>query len=158
MYLVNAIMGDSDDLELLLRLCFTVFVAVRLRLCLHFLNVPHHSASHWLTQGLSPRLVYSNQTLHWHCTRNSLEHWAFGSCSHSMGVWQIKTELGVNTTQGREAKHVQISSYERIARLNTVGIRFSGTITPENFGYLSVSHPYLHIINRETALSLIVSP
>ena len=75
-----------------------------------------------------------------------------------MGVWQIKTGLGVNTTQGREAKHVQISSYERIACLNTVGIRFSGTITSENFGYLSVSHPYLHIINRETALSLIVSP
>ena len=57
-----------------------------------------------------------------------------------------------------QAKHVQISSYERIACLNTVGIRFSGTITKENFGYLSVSHPYLHIINRETALSLIVSP
>lgn len=49
-------------------------------------------------------------------------------------------------------------SYSKTAGLNTVGIRFSGTITSENFGYLSVSHPYLRIINRETALSLIVLP
>lgn len=41
MYLVNAIMGDSDDLELLLRLCFTVFVAVRLRDCASIFSMYH---------------------------------------------------------------------------------------------------------------------
>ena len=47
------------------------------------------------------------------------------------------TALGINTMQGREAKHVQIIALPETAGTNNVGIRFLGMTTLASYGFLS---------------------
>ena len=43
MYLVNAIKGDSEDPQLLMKLLFTVFIAIKLRDCASIFSMYHIS-------------------------------------------------------------------------------------------------------------------
>lgn len=114
MYLVKAIQGDSTDPELLLKLLKIVFIGTKLRDCAAIFSMYH------LTEQ---DLANLSQLCHDYFTAAAL----FGS-SVSGTVWSIGhlvyahsklmfdkygTGLGINTMQGREAKHVQIASFAR---------------------------------------------
>jgi len=70
-----------------------------------------------------------------------LEHWTFGSCSHSAGIDKYGTGLGLNTMHGKEAKHVQIASYARNSLFRERWNQVLGMILLANFGFLFNSHP-----------------
>ena len=114
MYLVKAIQGDSEDQKLLMKLLTTVFIGINLRDCAAIFSMYH------LTEQDLAKL---SQLCHDYFTAVVM----FGS-SVSGTVWSIGhlvyahaqlmfdkygTGLGINTMQGREAKHVQIASFAR---------------------------------------------
>ena len=114
MYLVRAIQGDSTDHKLLMKLLPIVFIGTKLRDCAAIFSMYH------LTEEDLAKLP---QLCHDYFTAVAL----FGS-SVSGTVWSIGhlvyahskqmfdkygAGLGINTMQGREAKHVQIASFAR---------------------------------------------
>ncbi|XP_068686242.1 uncharacterized protein [Montipora foliosa] len=114
MFLVNDIKGDSDDPQLLMKLLFIVFIAIKLRDCASIFSMYH------LTQPAIDKLKGLAQD---YFTAVRLFKgtvpatvWSIGHLVpiHTQWVFEkFKTGLGVNTMQGREAKHVQIASYAR---------------------------------------------
>ena len=45
-----------------------------------------------------------------------MEHWAFSLCTLKPNVDKYGTGLGINTMQGRKARHVQIASFARSSK------------------------------------------
>ena len=117
MYLLNAIRGDSPDLKLLSKLLFLSFAAIKLRDCSacfsmyslseeNLLNIPS------LAHDYFTAMVLFNGNV-------SATVWSIGNLVpvHSKWVYErYGTGLGINTMQGREAKHAQIASYAKNAQ------------------------------------------
>ena len=114
MYLVKAIQGDSTDPKLLMDLLPIVFIGTKLRDCAAIFSMYH------LTEENLAKLP---QLCHDYFTAVALfgssvsgTVWSIGHlvCAHSKQMFdKYGTGLGINTMQGREAKHVQIASFAR---------------------------------------------
>ncbi|XP_068704052.1 uncharacterized protein [Montipora foliosa] len=114
MYLVKAIQGDSTDQKLLMKLLQIVFIGTKLRNCAAIFSMYH------LTEEDLAKL---SQLCHDYFTAAALfgssvsgTGWSIGHLvyAHSKLMFdKYGTGLGINTMQGREAKHVQIASFAR---------------------------------------------
>ena len=87
MYLVNAIKGDSDDPQLLIKLFFIVFIAIKLRDCASIFSMYHISQPaidklKGITRDYFTAVTLFTGT----CIGDSLEHWTVAPCSHSIGI------------------------------------------------------------------------
>ena len=87
MFLVDAIKGDSENPELLMKLICIVFMAIKLRDC----------ASRFSMYHITPPVVQELQEMsqdyftavspfHWQCFRHGVEYWAPSSSSYSVDV------------------------------------------------------------------------
>ena len=114
MYLVNAIKGDSEDPKLLMKLMYIVYIALKLRDCASIFSMYHVTPQ--VVQEL-PNLCHEYfKAVALFTGSVSGTVWSIGHLvsSHTQRVFEkYGTGLGVNTMQGREAKHVQISSYAK---------------------------------------------
>ena len=115
MYLLNAIKGDSNDLKLLAKLLFLAFVALKLRDC-----AAHFSAYYMNEENLqelsSLAHDYFTALVLFGIDRISPTAWSIAHLVPVHSKWayaKYGTGLGINTMQGREAKHVQISAYAK---------------------------------------------
>lgn len=114
MFLVNAIKGDSDDPQLLMKLLLIVFIAIKHRDCASIVSM------YQITQPAIDQLKGLAQD-YFTAVRLFKGTVSGTVCSighlvpvHTQWVFEkFKTGLGVITMQGREAKHVQIASYAR---------------------------------------------
>ena len=114
MYLVNAIRGDSDDPKLLMKLLFIVFIAMKLRDCASIFSMYHITQPAIDELKVLARDYFTAVTLFTGTVSGTV--WSIGHLVpvHTQWVFEkYETGLGVNTMQGREAKHVQIASYAR---------------------------------------------
>ncbi|KAJ7361954.1 hypothetical protein OS493_014602 [Desmophyllum pertusum] len=114
MFLVNAIKGDSNDPTLLMKLVFIVFIAINLRECASIFSMYHvtlpaieelKGLAHDYFTAVLPFTGHVSGTI-----------WSIGHLVPVHAQWvfeKFRTGLGVNTMQGREAKHVQIASYAK---------------------------------------------
>lgn len=114
MYLINAIRGNSTDLKLITKLLVIVFTAVRLRDSVSLFSMYHFSEEKCqkLFSCTSDYLVAL--TLFGYSPSPS--EWSIGRVAAVHAQWMFErygTGLGINTMQGREAKHVHIASYAR---------------------------------------------
>ena len=114
MFLVDAIKGDSENRKLLMKLICIVFIAIKLKDC-----APRFSMYH-----ITPPVVQELQEIsHDYFTavvlftdKVSCTNWSIGHLAPVHTQWMFDkygTGLGLNTMQGREAKHVQIASYAK---------------------------------------------
>ena len=114
MFLVDAIKGDSENPKLLMKLIYLVFIAIKLRDC----------ASRFSMYHITPPVVQELQEIsHDYFTavvlftdKVSCTNWSIGHLAPVHTQWMFDkygTGLGINTMQGREAKHVQIASYAK---------------------------------------------
>ena len=115
MYLLNAIKGYSNDLKLLAKLLFLAFVALKLRDC-----AAHFSAYNINEENLqelsSLARDYFTALVLFGIDRISPTVWSIAHLVPVHSKWayaKYGTGLGINTMQGREAKHVQISAYAK---------------------------------------------
>ena len=109
MFLVDAIKGDSEDPTLLMKLIYNVFIAIKLRDC----------ASRFSMYHITPPAVQELQEISHDYFKAvvlfsgkvSGTVWSIGHIAPVHTQWMFEkygTGLGVNTVQGREAKHVQL--------------------------------------------------
>ena len=114
MFLVDAIKGDSENPTLLMKLICIVFIAIKLRDC----------ASRFSMYHITPPVVQELQEIsHDYFTavvlftgKVSGTVWSIGHLAPVHTQWMFDrygTGLGINSMQGREAKHVQIASYAK---------------------------------------------
>ena len=114
MCLVDAIKGDSEDPTLLMKLIYNVFIAIKLRDCASRFSMYHitppavqelQEISHDYFKAV---VLFSGKVSG---TVLSIVHLA---PVHTQWMFdKYGTGLGVNTMQGREAKHVQFASYSK---------------------------------------------
>ena len=113
MYLVEAIRGDSNEPKLLMKLLAIVYIGIKLRDCAAIFSMYH------LTEE---NLAKLHQLSHDYFTAVAMfghvngTVWSIGHLvyPHSKKLFdKFGVGLGINTMQGREAKHVQIASYAR---------------------------------------------
>ena len=114
MFLVDAIKGDSENPTLLMKLIYNVFIAIKLRDCTSRFSMYHitppavqelQEISHDYFKAV---VLFSGKV--------SGTVWSIGHLAPVHTQWMFDkygTSLGVNTMQGREAKHVQIASYAK---------------------------------------------
>ena len=109
MFLMNTTKQDSDDPQLLMKLLFIVFIAIKLRDGNSIFSMYH------ITQPAIDQLKGLAQD-YFTAVRlfKDIVSGTVWSMRHLVPVhiqWVFKTGLGVNTMQGREAKNVRIASY-----------------------------------------------
>lgn len=114
MFLVNAIRGDSEDPRLLSKLIFLVFLGIKLRDCLSYCSMYHLSQENLRklpslsNEYFTAAVLFSGNI--------SPTVWSIGHLVPIHTKWlfdKYSTGLGINSMQGREAKHVQIASYAK---------------------------------------------
>ena len=113
-FLVNAIKGDSDDPQLLMKLLLIVFIAIKVRDCASIFSM-YHITQPAIDQLKALAQDYFTAVRLFKGTVSGTV-WSTGHLVpvHTQWVFEkFKSGLGVNTMHGREAKHVQIASYAR---------------------------------------------
>ena len=113
MYLVEAIRGDSNEPKLLMKLLAIVYIGIKLRDCAAIFSMYHLTEENLAKLQQLSHDYFTAVALFGHvsCTVWSIGHLVYPHSKkmfHKFGVG-----LGINTMQGREAKHVQIASYAR---------------------------------------------
>lgn len=143
MFLVDAIKGDSEDPTLLMKLIYNVFIAIKLRDCasrfsMYHITTPAVQELQEISHDYFKAVVLFSGKV-------SGTVWSIGHLAPVHMQWMFEkygTGLGVNTMQGREAKHVQIASYARkIVFSKNAGPKCSATTTSVNFGCLFINPP-----------------
>lgn len=116
MYLVKATRGDSTDLKLVAKLIFLSFVALKLRDCVAYFSMYNLSEETLLKLPHLAHDYFTAMVLFSGHRSISTIVWSIGNLVPVHSKWlydKYGTGLGINTMQGREAKHVQIASYAR---------------------------------------------
>lgn len=116
MYLIDATRGDSGDLKLLAKLLFLSLTAVKLRDCIAYFSMYSLSRENLLKLPSLAHDYFTAIVLFGGKCNVSATVWSIGHlvAVHSQWVFdKYGTGLGINTMQGREAKHVQIASYAK---------------------------------------------
>lgn len=114
MYLVNAIKGDSLDLTLLSKLLFLAFTAVKLRDCVAYFSMYDLSEENLLKLPSLARDYFTALVLFSGKIPGTVWHIGHLVPVHTKMMFEkYGTGLGINTMQGREAKHVQIARYAK---------------------------------------------
>ena len=108
-YLVRAIQGDSTDHKLAMKLLPIVFIGTKLRDCAAIFSMYHLTEEDLAKRPqlchdyLNAAALFGSSVP---CTVWSIGHLVY---AHSKQMFdKYGTGLGINTMQGREAKHVQI--------------------------------------------------
>lgn len=113
-YLVKAIQGDSTDPELLLKLLKIVFIGTKLRDCAAIFSMYHLTEQDLAKLSQLCQDYFTAAALFGSSVSGTV--WSIGHLvyAHSKLMFdKYGTGLGINTMQGREAKHVQIASFAR---------------------------------------------
>ena len=114
MYLIDAIRGGRSSPMLLGKLLIIVFIAIRLRDCVSLFSMYHFCEQHlqelfqYCSQYFTAKVLF--------CDQISPSEWSIGKVVPVHAQWVFErygTGLGINTMQGREAKHVHIASYAK---------------------------------------------
>ena len=114
MFLINAIKGDSEDPRLLCKLMFLAFLATKLRDCVAYFSMYHITEENLLKLPSLAKDYFTAVALF--SGHVSPTVWSIGYLVPVHTKWlfdKFGTGLGINTMQGREAKHVQIASYAK---------------------------------------------
>ena len=115
MYLLDAIKGDSNDLKLLAKLLFLAFVALKLRDCVAYFSAYNMNEEN-LQKLSSLSCDYFTALVLFGIDTVSPTVWSIAHIApvHAKCVYEkYGVGLGINTMQGREAKHVQIAAYAK---------------------------------------------
>ncbi len=113
MHLVTAIRGESTDVKLLVKLLI-IFIALRLRQGISLFSMYHFSEEKLERLFLVTSEYWTALTLFGYSLSPS--EWSIGKVVAVHAKWMFekyKVGLGINTMQGREAKHVHIAAYSR---------------------------------------------
>ena len=114
MHLVNAIRGNSNNPSLISQLLVIVFIAIKLRDCTAIFSRYHLPEAMLKELPSLARDYFTAVALFSNSV--SVTTWSIGHLvpAHTRQVFdKYGTGLGINTMQGREAKHVQIASYAK---------------------------------------------
>lgn len=114
MFLVDAIKGDSENPKLLMKLMFIVFIAIKLTDCasrfsMYHITPPVVQELQEMSRDYFTAVVLSTDKV-------SGTVWSIGHLAPVHTQWMFDkygVGLGVNTMQGREARHVQTASYAK---------------------------------------------
>ena len=120
MYLIDAIRGKSSSPALIAKLLTLVFIALRLRDSVSLFSMYHFSQEK-LLKLQSDASDYFTALVLFQGTKPSPSEWSIGKLVSVHAQWMLDkygTGLGINTMQGREAKHVQIASYAKQTNYN----------------------------------------
>ena len=114
MHLVTAIRGESTDVKLLVKLLNIIFIALRLKKATSLFSMYHFSEEKLERLFLVTSEYWTALTLFGYSPSPS--EWSIGKVVVVHAKWMFekyKVGLGINTMQGREAKHVHIATYSR---------------------------------------------
>ena len=114
MYLISAIRGDRNCHKLLGKLLIIVFIAIRLRDCVSLFSKYHFCEQDLQQLFLCCSEYFTAKVLF--CDALSPSEWSIGKVVPVHAQWMFeryRAGLGINTMQGREAKHVHIASYAK---------------------------------------------
>ena len=114
MHLVNATRGTSNNPSLIFQLLVIVFIAIKLRDCTAIFSRYHLPEAKLKELPSLARDYFTAVALFSNSV--SVTTWSIGHLvpAHTRQVFdKYGTGLGINTMQGREAKHVQIASYAK---------------------------------------------
>ena len=114
MFLVDSIKGDSDNPKLIMKLICIVFIAIKLRDCASRFSMYHITLTVVQELQQMSRDYFTAVVLF--IDKVSCTVWSIGHLVPVHTQWMFdkyRTGLGINTMQGREAKHVQIASYAK---------------------------------------------
>ena len=114
MFLIDAIRGGRSDPKLLTKLLIIVFIAVKLRDSVSLFSMYHFSDEKLKQLSLYTSEYVTAKVLF--CDTLTPSEWTIGKvvAVHARWVYEkYGSGLGINTMQGREAKHVQIASYAK---------------------------------------------
>ena len=120
MYLIDAIRGKSTNPALLSKLLTLVFIAINLRDSVSLFSMYDFSQEK-LIKLQSCSSDYFTALVLFTGSRPSPSEWSIGKVvtTHTKWVYlKYGTGLGINTMQGREAKHVQIAGYVKQSNHN----------------------------------------
>ncbi len=114
MFLIDAIRGGRSDIKLLTKLLIIVFIAVKLRDSVSLFSMYHFSDEKLKQLSLYTSEYITAKTLF--CDALTPSEWTIGKVVPVHAQWMYDKYgcgLGINTMQGREAKHMQIASYAK---------------------------------------------
>ena len=114
MHLVHAIRGDSTEPTFICDLLVIAFTATKLRDSVSLFSMYHFSQAKLQQLKFSASHYFSALVLFG--SSISPCQWSIGKLVPVHSQWMFErygTGLGINTMQGREAKHVQITSYAK---------------------------------------------
>ena len=114
MFLIDAIRCGRSDIKLLTKLLIIVFIAVKLQDSVSLFTMYHLSHEKLKQLSLYTSEYITAKTLF--CDALTPSEWTIGKVVPVHAQWlydKYGCGLGINTMQGREAKHMQISSYAK---------------------------------------------
>lgn len=120
MYLIDAIRGNSTNPALVARLLTLVFIAIKLRDSVSLFSMYNFSQEKLFKLQSSSSDYFIALVLFQPGTPSPSE-WSIGKVISVHAQWMLEkygTGVGINSMQGREAKHMQIASYAKQTNYN----------------------------------------